>query len=309
MAAPVFGAILAGGRAERMGGADKALLERRPGGTFIGHIVEQLRAGGLEHAVIVGGPCDEYRRLADAVVPDLRPGMGPLGGIEAALDYVSRAGTADAVLFVPCDLPDISAGEIRRLLGAFRRDPKGVKMALVRADTDRPQPLCCVVHKDMLRQVREALDAGRLAVGRLWRDCGADVVPFDDERPFYNVNNPLDLKSWRECAGSREAGERGSSKMPARVQVPEELREKVAHFFEANGMELEIVDEPPFDLRIIASGERRECSTDTLQAGGWTKCAAAWAMARKHGLPLLPLGGLLRELDIKIRECCLGCFK
>ena len=105
MAAPVFGAILAGGRAERMGGADKALLERRPGGTFIGHLVEQLRAGGLEHVVIVGGPCDEYRHLADAVVPDLRPGMGPLhrqqGSGPFALGYSRDRGRSVRALTTP----------------------------------------------------------------------------------------------------------------------------------------------------------------------------------------------------------------
>ena len=97
--------------------------------------------------------------------------------------------------------------------------------------------------------------------------------------------------------------------MATRIQVSPDLAEKVAAFADTGGLELEIVESGPADLRVNVSGERRESTVDVLEAGGWIKCATAWALARRHGVELLALGGLLNVLDIKIRECCLGCFR
>ena len=97
--------------------------------------------------------------------------------------------------------------------------------------------------------------------------------------------------------------------MAKRLYVPAGLREKVAAFLQAGGPELEIVDEEPFDIRVNAGGERRRSTVDTLEAGGWIKCATAWSIARKHGVNLRQLGRLLKVLDIKVRQCRLGLFE
>jgi hypothetical protein len=46
----------------------------------------------------------------------------------------------------------------------------------------------------------------------------------------------------------------------------------------------------------------------TLCAGGWISCALAWGMAKKLGLEGASFGRLLDVLDIRVRECQLGCF-
>lgn len=56
-------------------------------------------------------------------------------------------------------------------------------------------------------------------------------------------------------------------------------------------------------------GERRESTADTLEAGGWIRCATAWAVAARHEIALRRLGALLNALDIKVRKCSLGCFE
>lgn len=96
-----------------------------------------------------------------------------------------------------------------------------------------------------------------------------------------------------------------------RISVCESLRDKVAGFIEQRGLNWQLADAPPHDLRVAesGSGEPLECTGDTLYAGGWIKCSAAWALGVMHSIPLLALGALLNELDIKVKQCSLGCFE
>jgi molybdopterin-guanine dinucleotide biosynthesis protein A len=86
----ILGAVLAGGLSSRFG-SDKALAELG-GHTLIAHAVDTL-SGWCEHVIVVG------RAQAPApTLPDWpRPGMGPLGGIAAALHH-ARDEDYEAVL-------------------------------------------------------------------------------------------------------------------------------------------------------------------------------------------------------------------
>ena len=68
-------------------------------------------------------------------------------------------------------------------------------------------------------------------------------------------------------------------------------------------------DQAPYEFRVLASGERRQSIDDTLEAGGWITCGHALKLARQLGIPSLQFGALLDLLEIKVRECSLGCFK
>lgn len=93
----ILGAVLAGGRSSRFG-SDKALAMWR-GRPLIAHVVARLAT--VTDAVIVCG-----RDHAGFVsVPD-RPmaGLGPLGGLNAALHHAAATGFA-RVLTASCDTP------------------------------------------------------------------------------------------------------------------------------------------------------------------------------------------------------------
>ena len=97
----ILGCVLAGGQSARFG-SDKALAELG-GHTLIARAVDAL-SGWCEHVVVVG------REIAPApCLPDWpRPGMGPLGGIAAAMRLARDDGYA-AVLTCGVDsavLPD-----------------------------------------------------------------------------------------------------------------------------------------------------------------------------------------------------------
>ena len=91
----LLGAILAGGRSRRFG-SDKAvaLLHGRP---LIEHALAALARQA--DAVIVCG-----REWGDWVPDRPGPGLGPLGGLNAAL-YAAAERGFDAVLSAPCDVP------------------------------------------------------------------------------------------------------------------------------------------------------------------------------------------------------------
>lgn len=95
----ILGAVLAGGQSSRFG-SDKALA-RLYGQTLIAHAVDQLSAW-CDHVIVVG------REEAPApTIPDWpRAGMGPLGGIAAALRFAGEAGY-DEVLTAGVDCPDL----------------------------------------------------------------------------------------------------------------------------------------------------------------------------------------------------------
>ncbi len=102
----MLGAVLAGGQSTRFG-SDKALAELG-GRTLLARAVDQL-SGWCEMVVVIGRETAPAPTLPDSP----RSGMGPLGGIAAALHH-ARDESYDEVLTcgvdsadLPDDLPDL----------------------------------------------------------------------------------------------------------------------------------------------------------------------------------------------------------
>ena len=103
----ILGAVLAGGRSSRFG-SDKALAEL--GGRSLLEIAVEALSRWCDTVVVVG------REEAPApTIPDRpRPGMGPLGGIAAALRLARQDGFAE-VLSVGVDSPGLPLDLVERL--------------------------------------------------------------------------------------------------------------------------------------------------------------------------------------------------
>jgi molybdopterin-guanine dinucleotide biosynthesis protein A len=184
----IAGAILAGGRASRFEGRPKGLLHLPDGQTFIARLLAEMNGAGLDTVVISANEKEPYADLGALVIPDLRPSIGPLGGIEAVLSHYRQK--AGAVLFLPCDLPRLTRHEIQRLLDSFRQRPEGILSAET-AD-GAGQPLCSVVPVAMLDQFSEAVRSGRFGMKKLWNELGAGAVRFDRSDRFFNINSQSD---------------------------------------------------------------------------------------------------------------------
>lgn len=96
--------ILTGGRGERLGGVQKALITVE-GAPLIEHAIGAARAAGAEQIVIVGDPVVGAGIVDDSGVVVVRedpPFGGPLAGLEAGLANVD----SEWVLLLAGDLPN-----------------------------------------------------------------------------------------------------------------------------------------------------------------------------------------------------------
>ncbi len=105
----ILGAVLAGGQSSRFG-SDKALAVV-DGRALIDHVIAAL-APQAAALVVCGRDHPGHAGLAD--LP--QPGLGPLGGLCAALHHAAATGH-DAVLCAPCDTLGLS-GDLAARLGA-----------------------------------------------------------------------------------------------------------------------------------------------------------------------------------------------
>ena len=189
----IAGAILAGGKARRLGGVAKGTLGAACGQPILHRLLREMADAGIEDIIVVANDPEAYGDCGREVIADIHPGLGPLAGIEAA--QAALADRAEAILFLPCDAPLITTGEIAALKDAFLagRDP----IVCARTKKTFCHPLCAVVHNDMFTEVSAAIARGRRKVRDLWRRLGAAYVDFDDEAPFLNINHPEELDAWR----------------------------------------------------------------------------------------------------------------
>lgn len=196
----IAAAILAGGKASRLGGIVKGLLVGAGDIPLIERLIDELAIAGVHKAILSTNDPQPYARFGRTTVPDLNPGAGPLGGIEASL--VHLANRCESVLFLPCDLPNLSAVEMMSLLRAHRLTPDRVVMA---GTAENEHPLCTVVPVGALPKVSSAIHAGDYGVGRLWRELAAATVRIDDSMSLMNINTIEDLHRWQaigETCGS-----------------------------------------------------------------------------------------------------------
>src|SRR6185437_14838262 len=108
------------------------------------------RAASVCNSISVVGDPALYSDLGLPVIPDTRPGHGPLAAIEAAL-FATSAG---ANLILACDMPALGPGILEELFEA------GGEIAVPRHETGEIEPLCAVYRRGALPAIREALDSG-----------------------------------------------------------------------------------------------------------------------------------------------------
>jgi molybdopterin-guanine dinucleotide biosynthesis protein A len=171
--------ILAGGRATRLGGADKAWLGR-DGQPQVLRLARRFAA----HPVLVSANRElpRYARHGLTAVVDRIANAGPLAGVDALL-----AASASAWLMtVPVDalrLPDDLEPRLR----------VGSDHGAFAIDADGPQPLCALWPVGTARAaVESALQAGDWAVHAVQARLGMVGVAWPDTL-FGNLNTPADL--------------------------------------------------------------------------------------------------------------------
>ncbi|NUO76092.1 MAG: NTP transferase domain-containing protein [Lysobacter sp.] len=173
--------LLAGGRATRLGGLDKAWL-LRDGQPQVLSLAQRYAAQTCTVLISANRDPDRYAAHGLRAVPDLRPDLGPLGGLQA----LAAACATPWLLTLPVDALDPPADLLARLSAA------GVHGACA-IDTDGVQPLFALWRVAALRPaLDQALAHGRLSVQALQTELGMARVRCDDLR-FGNLNTRDDL--------------------------------------------------------------------------------------------------------------------
>jgi molybdopterin-guanine dinucleotide biosynthesis protein A len=174
--------ILAGGRGTRLGGIDKAWLQR----DGVPQVVRIAKCFAAEvDAILVSANGDPGRYAGHGLVAiaDVATGAGPIGG----LDALARACRTPWLLTVPVDLVGVN----ECLLQTLRAHAAGRGAFAV--DDDGPQPLVALWNLAMLRaDLPSAIAAGDHAVHRLQESLGMQPVRLPGVR-FGNLNTPADL--------------------------------------------------------------------------------------------------------------------
>ena len=188
----IAGAIIAGGQASRIGGVIKGNLKIN-NNSIIGHLIQQYQKVGIEEIIIIADDPNPYQDYNLEIIPDLRIGIGPLAGIESGLNYYK--GRCDAVLFMPSDMPNITAKEMLVLKEAFILTEKPVVYAVT--SVMDMHPLCTIVHCDMKEKITSSIDHGRRKILDVWEQINPGIVQFSDEKVFFNINTPLEIEQLR----------------------------------------------------------------------------------------------------------------
>ncbi len=182
----ITGALIAGGRASRMGGVPKGLL-RLDGRPLLARSLELFGRLFGASLLVVNDPAP-YAGFEVPTVADLLPGHGAPGGLHAAL----RAAASEWVFAAGCDMPFLSAGGIA-LLAARRAGA----LAVVPRWEGRLEPLHALWSRRALPLVERALIEGEPSLQRLAALVGAEVVEPDawrevdpEGRAFANANTP-----------------------------------------------------------------------------------------------------------------------
>ena len=188
-----LGLVLAGGRAQRMGGTDKMLI-RIGGANIIDRVIACL-APQCTGLVLSVGEADS-RSAADgipAVADDVGGSAGPLAGILAGLDWAAaNAAKTDWVLSAPGDCPFLPRDLLARLHGARSEERATVACA---SSGGRRHPVIALWPLALRRDLRRALaEEGLRKVDRFIARYAVAIAewPTAPVDPFLNVNTPED---------------------------------------------------------------------------------------------------------------------
>jgi molybdenum cofactor guanylyltransferase len=176
------GYVLVGGRSSRMG-RDKALLPFR-GGVLVESVAREV-ASATGGVVLVGDPV-RYAAFGYTVIPDRYPEEGPLGGILTALHHT----TAEWNLVVACDMPEVSAEFLRRILDAA--DQSDADALVPVGPSGIPEPLCAAYRRRSRAPLEGAFERGERKVTAAFAALQVVLWPMAELAPFQNVNTPED---------------------------------------------------------------------------------------------------------------------
>lgn len=187
--------ILAGGRGQRMAGADKGLMLWQ-GKPMIEHIMQQLGARADNTIISANRNQQRYAKYATQVVSDSQGNatgdvhfQGPLAGLLSALE-VCRG---QYLLCVPCDSPAPPQNLLDQLQQCMRSRNR---QAAVCHDGERLQPLFLLLSTQYRQALSDYLRQGHRKVQDFIALIEPAICDFSTQRDaFRNFNSTQDMQA------------------------------------------------------------------------------------------------------------------
>lgn len=191
MTTDILGVLLAGGRSQRMGCADKFLLQHKDR-TLLQHCLDLAKPQVNELVISANGDPKRLDSYGLPVVPDIWPDHpGPLAGIISVMVWSQKARKDYAWLACfATDTPQFPQDLVARLRSCA--DRQGAKLAIAAAGGDNHYTFA-LWSTQLLPQLQQYFAQGERALHRVARELGAAAEVFEGEhKSFFNVNTPDD---------------------------------------------------------------------------------------------------------------------
>lgn len=184
----VTAVILAGGRAQRMAGKDKALqlLAGRP---LLAYVISALRPQVDAIVINSNRPASDYLQFALPVIADTLPDYpGPLAGLLSALQSCA----SEFVLAVPCDTPLLPGDLVVRMRHALEAEHADVCSV---SDGGQLHAAIILARRNCLSSLEQYLAGGQRKV-QDWLHSQRLAIADYSEQPgrFTNVNTIEELQ-------------------------------------------------------------------------------------------------------------------
>lgn len=187
----ITGLVLAGGRAQRMGGIDKGLIPFK-GLPLIEHALNRLKPQVQTIMVNANRNHDIYSSYGYPVLADDDNSFaGPLAGFFAGL----KACNTPYLLTVPCDSPVLPLDLAKQLAHSLENNNGGIAYASSKDQAGKiwAQPVFCLMSVTLLDSLAAFLASGERKIDRWFTLENASSHLFTDDSVFANANTPEEL--------------------------------------------------------------------------------------------------------------------
>ncbi|WP_397390372.1 molybdenum cofactor guanylyltransferase MobA [Polynucleobacter sp.] len=187
----ITGLILAGGRAQRMGGIDKGLIpfHDKP---LIESAISRLKPQVSTILINANRSIAKYSHYGYPVLMDETPDFsGPLAGFSVGLKNCKTP----YLLTSPCDSPLLPT-DLAKTMSVELEDNN---LELVFASSKEAdgkvwsQPVFCLMKTSLQDSLNAFLSKGDLKIDRWFKELRSGTVVFENPQAFANVNTPEEL--------------------------------------------------------------------------------------------------------------------
>ena len=185
----ITGVILAGGKARRMHGQDKGLIELA-GVPMVQYVLDAICPQVGQVIINANRNQDIYAHYGFPIIADESGDFcGPLSGMVSCLNAIETA----FMVTVPCDSPFIPKDLVGRLHLQLLEDDADISVA---HNGERLQPVFTLIKTSLLDSMQNYLNSGERKIDKWFEQHRLAITDFSDQPDtFININTQEDLSN------------------------------------------------------------------------------------------------------------------